>query len=116
MNLAKYSPKAQTVFVESQKIARARQHQGIEPEHLLFALASTARSKAGRQHDLACETTSIHLTPASLAKIIVRTKHIIDEKRFEGNLVFLRARGPASLLDRYRRFREKYDCDTLTVV
>jgi len=34
---------------------------------------------------------------------------IIDEKRFEGNLVFLRARGPASLLDRYRRFREKQD-------
>jgi GTP-binding protein HflX len=34
---------------------------------------------------------------------------IIDEKRFEGNLVFLRARGPASLLDRYRRFREKHD-------
>jgi GTP-binding protein HflX len=32
---------------------------------------------------------------------------IIDEKRFEGNLVFLRARGPASLLSRYRRFREK---------
>jgi len=34
---------------------------------------------------------------------------IIDEKRFEGNLVFLRARGPASLLNRYRRFREKPD-------
>jgi GTP-binding protein HflX len=34
---------------------------------------------------------------------------IIDEKRFEGNLVFFRARGPASLLDRYRRFREKPD-------
>ncbi|WP_433974559.1 GTPase HflX [Tunturiibacter lichenicola] len=34
---------------------------------------------------------------------------IIDEKRFEGNLVFLRARGPASLLDRYRRFRDKHD-------
>ncbi|MDW5266018.1 MULTISPECIES: GTPase HflX [Acidobacteriaceae] len=32
---------------------------------------------------------------------------IIDEKRFEGNLVFFRARGPASLLNRYRRFREK---------
>jgi GTP-binding protein HflX len=30
---------------------------------------------------------------------------IITEKHFEGNLVFLRARGPASLLDRYRRFR-----------
>ncbi len=34
---------------------------------------------------------------------------IIEEKRFEGNLVFLRARGPASLLDRYRRFRDKPD-------
>ncbi len=34
---------------------------------------------------------------------------LIDEKRFEGNLVFLRARGPASLLDRYHRFREKLD-------
>ena len=34
---------------------------------------------------------------------------IVDEKSFAGNLVFLRARGPASLLDRYRRFREKQD-------
>jgi GTPase len=33
---------------------------------------------------------------------------IINEKRFEGNLVFFRARGPASLLDRYCRFREKH--------
>jgi GTPase len=32
---------------------------------------------------------------------------IIEEKRFEGNLVFLRARGPESLLNRYGRFREK---------
>ncbi len=32
---------------------------------------------------------------------------IVDEKRFEGNLVYLRARGPASLLNRYRRFRAK---------
>jgi GTP-binding protein HflX len=32
---------------------------------------------------------------------------LIDEKRFEGNLVFLRARGPASFLERYRRFRER---------
>ena len=31
----------------------------------------------------------------------------IEGKHFEGNLVFLRARGPASLLDRYRRFRHK---------
>ncbi len=32
---------------------------------------------------------------------------VIAEKRFEGNLVFLRARGPASLLQRFRRFRVK---------
>jgi GTP-binding protein HflX len=34
---------------------------------------------------------------------------IIEERRFAGNLVFLRARGPASLFDRYRRFRENHD-------
>jgi GTP-binding protein HflX len=38
---------------------------------------------------------------------------IIEEKRFEGNLVFLRARGPASLLNRYRRFREKSEAATI---
>lgn len=32
---------------------------------------------------------------------------ILGERRFEGNLVFFRARGPASLLDRYRHFRDK---------
>jgi GTP-binding protein HflX len=32
---------------------------------------------------------------------------IVDEKRFEGNLAYLRARGPASLLNRYRRFKER---------
>jgi len=37
---------------------------------------------------------------------------IITEKRFEGNLVFLRARGPSSLLDRYRRFRERHEPPT----
>src|SRR5260370_30000743 len=34
---------------------------------------------------------------------------IIDAKRFEGNLVFLRALGQESVLDRYRRFRDKHD-------
>jgi GTP-binding protein HflX len=34
---------------------------------------------------------------------------IIEDKRYQGNLVFLRVRGPASLLDRYRRFRERPD-------
>ena len=29
---------------------------------------------------------------------------IVEEKRFEGNLAYFKARGPASLLERYRRF------------
>lgn len=32
---------------------------------------------------------------------------IVDEKKFEGNLAYVTARGPASLLNRYRRFRER---------
>ena len=32
---------------------------------------------------------------------------LLREKSFEGNLVLLTARGPASLLERYRRFREQ---------
>jgi len=32
---------------------------------------------------------------------------VVGEKSFEGNLVVLTARGPASLLERYRRFREQ---------
>jgi GTP-binding protein HflX len=32
---------------------------------------------------------------------------IVDGRRFEGNLAFVTARGPASLLNRYRRFRER---------
>ncbi len=34
---------------------------------------------------------------------------IVEAKRYQGNLVFLTVRGPASLLERYRRFREKPD-------
>src|SRR6202042_658021 len=47
--------------------------------------------------------------PQSEGSILASLKGgaIIDAKRFEGNLVFLRARGPASLLNRYRRFRVK---------
>jgi GTP-binding protein HflX len=32
---------------------------------------------------------------------------IVEGKRFEGNLAYFTARGPASLLNRYRRFRER---------
>lgn len=32
---------------------------------------------------------------------------VVSVKSFDGNLVFLTARGPASLLDRYRKFRER---------
>ena len=33
---------------------------------------------------------------------------IVTNKRFEGNLIYFEAQGPASLLERYRRFREKH--------
>jgi GTP-binding protein HflX len=32
---------------------------------------------------------------------------VLKEKRFEGNLAYVSARGPESLLSRYRRFRER---------
>jgi GTP-binding protein HflX len=32
---------------------------------------------------------------------------VVGEKKFEGNLVYLTVRGPASLLERYRKFRER---------
>jgi GTP-binding protein HflX len=32
---------------------------------------------------------------------------VVSEKRFEGNLVYLTVRGPASLLERYRKYRYK---------
>jgi GTP-binding protein HflX len=32
---------------------------------------------------------------------------VLSEKRFEGNLVHLSARGPSSLLERYRKFRAR---------
>jgi GTPase len=32
---------------------------------------------------------------------------VVEAKHFEGNLAYLTARGPASLLNRYRRFRER---------
>ena len=33
---------------------------------------------------------------------------LVTHKRFEGNLIYFQAQGPASLLERYRRFREKH--------
>ncbi len=35
---------------------------------------------------------------------------VVEEKRFEGNLVFLQVKGPASLLHRFRRFRATGGC------
>jgi GTP-binding protein HflX len=32
---------------------------------------------------------------------------VVEEKRFEGNLAYVTARGPASLLNRFRRFQER---------
>jgi GTP-binding protein HflX len=36
---------------------------------------------------------------------------IVDEKKFEGNLAFVTARGPASLLNRFKRFWDRADAE-----
>ena len=46
MNLASYTRQAQAILAESQKIAKSRQHQAIEPEHLLRALLGHDEAKA----------------------------------------------------------------------
>ena len=37
---------------------------------------------------------------------------VVSERRFEGNLAYFRVVGPASLLGRYRRFRQREDAET----
>ncbi len=37
---------------------------------------------------------------------------VVSERRFEGNLAYFRVVGPASLLGRYRRFRQRDDAET----
>lgn len=46
MNLSKYSVKSQAALVEAQRVAKSRQHQAIEPEHLLASLMSDEVGKA----------------------------------------------------------------------
>ncbi len=46
MNFAKYTPKTEEILVNTQKVAKARQHQAIEPEHLLAALLADEVAKA----------------------------------------------------------------------
>ena len=46
MNLAKYSPKTEPILVNAQKVAKSRQHQAIEPEHLLSALLADELARA----------------------------------------------------------------------
>jgi ATP-dependent Clp protease ATP-binding subunit ClpB len=46
MQLAKYDPHVQKIFVQSQKTAKERDHQAIEPEHLLSALVISPQGQA----------------------------------------------------------------------
>ena len=77
--------------------------EGIGLEHLLRAIDTALVGDPLVEH-------SFRL-PQSEGSILASLEAgaILDGKRFEGNLVFFRARGPASLLDRYRRFREKHE-------
>ncbi len=78
----------------------ALQHTGLEPLLLAIDAALVADPL------IECSFRLPQSEGAVLASL--EGGAIVEEKRFEGNLVFLRARGPASLLNRYRRFREKH--------
>ncbi len=77
----------------------ALQHTGLE--HLLQAIDAALTADPVVEHRFKL--------PQSEGAVLASLdgEAIVDEKRFEGNLVFLRARGPASLLNRYRRFRQR---------
>jgi GTPase len=52
----------------------------------------------------------IHLrVPQSEGAVLasIEAGAVLEDKQFEGNLVYLKARGPASLLHRYRRFWDR---------
>jgi GTPase len=84
------------------------------------SIAVSGLKKLGLDHLLAAIDTALVVDPliemqfrlpqsegAVLAAL--EAGAIVEGKRFEGNLAYVTARGPASLLNRFRRFREKAD-------
>ena len=81
-------------------------------------VAVSALTKVGLDQLLAAIDTALVADPLVKAKFRLPQSEgsalaalvagaVLSEKSFTGNVVYLTARGPASLLNRYRRFRER---------
>jgi GTP-binding protein HflX len=84
----------------------------------LTAVAVSALTKAGLDRLLDAIDTALVADPLIEARFrlpqsegaalaALEAGAVLGEKSFAGNIVYLTARGPASLLERYRRFRER---------
>jgi GTPase len=105
-------------LLPQQERTRIAQEAEAEGPGVPVALAVSALAKLGLEELLAAIDEALVADPlvevrlrlpqsegASLAAL--EAGAVIRDKTFSGNLVHLTARGPASLLGRYRRFRER---------
>ncbi len=90
---------------------------GAKPHHAPVAVAVSGLTKLGLDELLAAIDKALVADPLVEARLRIPQSEgaalaaleagaLLRDKSFEGNLVVLTARGPASLLERYRRFRE----------
>jgi GTP-binding protein HflX len=89
-----------------------------ERKHLKGGLAVSGLKKQGLDELLAAIDEALVVDPLIRVKFRVPQSEgaalaaleggaILEKKRFEGNLAYVTARGPASLLNRFIRFRER---------
>jgi GTP-binding protein HflX len=87
-------------------------------DHGPSTVAVSGLTKTGLQNLLAAIDNALVADPLTEAQFRIPQSEgavlaaleagaLVSEKSFEGNLVYLTAKGPASLLDRYRNFRER---------
>ena len=101
-----------------QERARLAVGAGVQTSGAPVAVAVSGLTKMGLSELLAAIDEALVVDPLVEARFRVPQSEgaalaaleagaLVREKSFEGNLVLLTARGPASLLERYRRFRER---------
>lgn len=89
-----------------------------ERSHLTGGLAVSGLKKLGLDELLAAIDEALVVDPLIRVKFrlpqsegavlaALEAGAVLEEKRFEGNLAYITARGPASLLNRFSRFRER---------
>jgi GTPase len=93
---------------------------GVMPMGAPGSIAVSGLKKLGLDHLLAAIDAALVVDPLIEMKFrlpqsegavlaALEAGAIVEGKRFEGNLAYVTARGPASLLNRFRRFRELAD-------